>query len=78
MDLSQIVKVYETTQDFEVNAYLQTGRWTILCTAPGKTFEGEAYTLYSLGWYGPIDPEHPELDNTEHPDVPRPDLPPLL
>lgn len=77
MDMSDIKKVVESTDTRDVNAYLATRRWTVLACAPGQMESGEAYYLYSLGWYGPYDPEFPEDDHSEFPDLPsrQPELP---
>lgn len=70
MDYSRIIKVVEeesVNRVKNVNKYLETGRWVILAAAPGMRDDKSAYILYSLGWYGPEDPEFPESDNSEFP-----------
>ena len=68
MEYSGIRKIEEFTDPRFANAYLDTGRWVYLCSAGGKTEDGEAYCLHALGWLGP-DPENPEDDKSENPDL---------
>jgi len=67
MDFSGIEKVVEETDPNLVQKYLNTGRWVILSVAPGHRPDGTAYQLYSLGWYGPYDPDAPGSEHTEFP-----------
>ncbi|HIW17017.1 MAG TPA: hypothetical protein H9689_06090 [Firmicutes bacterium] len=67
MDYSEIVKVVEEEDVTRVNKYLKTGRWVMLGVAAGMRDDKTAYFLYSLGWYGPYDPEFPEDDTSEFP-----------
>lgn len=67
MDWSKIKKVVELYDPAVVNRYLNTRRWVILSTAPGQLEDKSPCTLYSLGWYGPRDPEYPEEDTSEFP-----------
>lgn len=67
MDYSNIIKIAEETDKKRVQKYLDTKRWTILAVAPGTREDGSAYAMYSLGWWGPHDPEFPENDHTEFP-----------
>lgn len=60
MDYSDIRKIVEEINPERVNRYLATRRWTILGIASGMSSEGIAYFSYSLGWYGPYDPEFPD------------------
>lgn len=70
MDYSDIRKIVEETDPARVQIYLDTRRWILLDTAPGRDAEGRPYFLYSLGWYGPYDPEFPEDDASEFPVFP--------
>ncbi len=67
MDYSEIVKVVETTSSDDVNKYLATKRWCVLSVSSGRMEDGTAYHLYSLGWYGPLDPDNPEDNDSEFP-----------
>ncbi len=67
MDNSQVKKLVEVTEPDEANAYLNTGRWVFIGDAAGQGSTGAPYHLYSLGWLGPADPEHPEEDKSEFP-----------
>lgn len=69
MDLSVIRKIEELGEQDDVNAYIKTGRWVLIETAGGRDSDGFPIFRYSLGWLGP-DPEHPETDSSEHPELP--------
>ena len=71
MEYEGIRKVEETIYPGDVNAYLETGRWMLLGTAPGRDENNLPYMLYSLGWLGPVDPEFPEDDTSEYPELPK-------
>ena len=70
MDYSDVRKVVEETDRARVQAYLDTGRWSILAVAPGQQEDRSAYFLYCLGWFGPDDPEFPDEDDSEFPRLP--------
>ena len=70
MDYSDVRKVVEETDLARVQAYLDTGRWSILAVAPGQQEDKSAYILYCLGWHGPDDPEFPDEDTSEFPRLP--------
>ena len=61
-----VVKIVEETDATRVNAYLNTGRWQLIASAPGQTEMGEPYVLYSLGWLGAVD----NSDTSEFPELP--------
>ena len=67
MESEYFYKIVEETDVARVNKYLATKRWTVLTCAPGQREDKSAYILYSLGWWGPIDPEFPEDDHSEFP-----------
>lgn len=68
MDYSNVVKVFQSTSEDQVNTYLATQRWIILSIAPGQREDRRAYQLFALGWLGPYDPEFPENDTSEFPE----------
>ena len=68
MDYSDVRKVVEETDINRVQVYLATKRWSILTLAPGQREDRSAYCLYVLGWYGPFDPDCPDLDHSEFPE----------
>lgn len=59
MDYSWVKRVVELSDCNDVQTYLETGRWDILAVAPGQDDEHRPIILYSMGWYGPVDPEFP-------------------
>lgn len=67
MGYENIQKIIETENCDDVNCYLKTTRWVILAVSPGRTADGSAYHLYSLGWYGPYDPDNPNEPDSEFP-----------
>ena len=70
MDYSDVRRVVEETDPERVQVYLDTGRWGVLAVAPGQREDRSAYCLYSLGWFGPLDPELPDEDTSEFPAFP--------
>ena len=68
-----VVKVTEVDNPSDANAYVATGRWKLLDMTCGQCWDGGCYACdsrYALGWLGPADPEHPEMDTSEFPDLP--------